>query len=98
MKIKGIIDEDFVQYKKPSMFIATSKCDWKCCRDIGVDISMCQNEQISKQKNINISAVEIYRRYISNDISKAITFGGLEPFLQFEEMLEVIETIRKNNC
>lgn len=98
MLLKGIVDEDFVQYKKPSMFIATSKCDWKCCRDIGIDISMCQNEPIAKQKNINISAVEIYRRYISNDISKSITFGGLEPFLQFKEMLEVIKIFRENNC
>lgn len=98
MLLKGIVDEDFVQYKKPSMFIATSKCDWKCCNEIGADTSICQNEPIARQKNISISAGEIYRRYTSNDISKAITFGGLEPFLQFEEMLEVIKTVRENNC
>ena len=30
MKIKGITDEDFVNYKYPSMFIATSICSFKC--------------------------------------------------------------------
>ena len=26
MKVKNIIDEDFINYKKPSMFILTTKC------------------------------------------------------------------------
>lgn len=98
MLLKGIVDEDFIQYKKPSMFIATSKCDWKCCKELNIDISICQNEPISKQKNINISVDEIFYRYINNNISKAVIFGGLEPLLQFEEMVEVIKMFRDNNC
>ena len=35
MIIKGIIDEDFVNYKKPSMFLGTCFCDLKCCREKG---------------------------------------------------------------
>ena len=31
MRIKGLTDEDFVNYKYPSMFIAVGNCDWKCC-------------------------------------------------------------------
>ena len=29
-RIKDVIDEDFANYKKPSMFIATSQCSFKC--------------------------------------------------------------------
>ena len=35
MKIKNIIEEDFVNYKVPSMFIATSRCDFKCDKECG---------------------------------------------------------------
>lgn len=30
MKITGLVDEDFINYKAPSMFISTSKCSFKC--------------------------------------------------------------------
>ena len=40
MKIKGIIDEDFINYKFPSMFLISSTCDWKCCKEAGIDIKV----------------------------------------------------------
>jgi len=52
MRIKNILDEDIVNYKKISMFIATCVCDWKCCRELGKDICMCQNSPTAKQKDI----------------------------------------------
>ena len=55
MKVKDIIDEDFTNYKAPSMFIATCYCNWKCCREQGISESICQNNPIVKQKNIDIS-------------------------------------------
>ena len=30
MRIKNLIDEDFVNYKKPSLFIGCGECDFKC--------------------------------------------------------------------
>lgn len=98
MRIKGLIDEDFVNYKRPSMFISTSICDWKCCKEQNLDISICQNADIVKQPTIDISADEIFRRYISNPISEVVVFGGLEPMMQFDEMYEVIKTFRNNGC
>lgn len=77
MKIKTIIDEDFVNYKKPSMFIATAECDWKCCKECGKDI--CQNMQLAQMSNIEISPEAIIARFKANPISEAIVFGGLEP-------------------
>ena len=98
MKIKGLIDEDFTNYKKSSMFIATCYCNWKCCVEQGLDKSICQNSEIAQQKNIEVSADEIFSRYISNSITNALVVGGLEPFLQFEEIYELIKYFRDNNC
>ncbi len=97
MRVKNIIDEDFVNYKKPSMFIATCFCDWKCCTEQGLNISVCQNSVTAQQKTIDIPADEIFRRYVNNPISQAVVFGGLEPMKQFDEVVEVISMFRGNN-
>lgn len=98
MKIKQLLDEDFVNYKKVSMFIGTSICDWKCCTEQNIDQSICQNYLLANSETIDISADEIFRRYISNDISKSIVIGGLEPILQFSDVLNLIYTFRNNGC
>ena len=98
MLVKNIVEEDFVNYKLPSMFIATCFCDWKCCREQNLDISVCQNSDISKQANYNISNKDIFNRYISNPITKAVVIGGLEPMMQFEEIYDLIKCFRDNNC
>ena len=98
MRIKGLQDEDFVNYKKPSMFIGTSICDWKCCTEQCLDKSICQNSSLANSKTIDISADKIYRRYINNPITKAVVIGGLEPILPFPEVLDLIYTLRNNGC
>ena len=98
MRIKGLQDEDFVNYKKPSMFIGTSLCDWKCCNEQCLDKSICQNSSLANSKTIDVSADEIYRRYINNPITKAVVIGGLEPMLQFSDVLELIKIFRDNSC
>lgn len=96
MKLKGIVVEDFINYKLPSMFLITCSCDWKCCKEAGNNI--CQNMEITKEKNKNISNEKIFEKYISNPITKAIVVGGLEPFDQFEELHNLIHYFRENNC
>lgn len=98
MKIKGLQDEDFTNYKKTSMFIGTSVCDWKCCNEQCLDKSICQNSSLANSKVIDISADEIFRRYIKNPITKAVVIGGLEPMLQFYEVLDLICTFRNKGC
>lgn len=98
MRIKGLQDEDFVNYKKPSMFIGTSICDWKCCSEQCLDKSICQNSSLANSKTIDVSAGEIYRRYINNPITKAVVVGGLEPMLQFPEIFGLVYTFRSNDC
>ena len=40
----------------------------------------------------------IYKAYIDNEITKAVVIGGLEPILQFEEVLSLLDYFRKQNC
>lgn len=98
MRVKTIVDEDFVNYKKPSMFIATCTCDFKCCREQGLDISVCQNSEIASQPTIEIPTETIYERYISNDITSAVVIGGLEPFKQADEIISLIRYFRRQYC
>lgn len=97
MKIKELIEEDFINYKKASMFIASCSCDWKCCYESGLSTETCQNSSLAKSQTIYISADEILRRYINNPITEAIVIGGLEPMLQFGEIVDLIDTFRKHN-
>lgn len=93
MKIKNIVEEDFVNYFKPSMFILFNKCSFKCDREAGC--SICQNSSLVSEPDIDISFIEIVNRYINNPITKAIVFGGLEPFDTPETMLRLIEHFRQ---
>lgn len=93
MVIKGLVDEDFVNYKKPSMFIAFPSCTFKCERECGQTI--CQNNKLVHSPDIEISWEDIVQRYIENPISKAIVFGGLEPFDDFINMYELLKRIRQ---
>lgn len=94
MKVKGIVPEDFTNYRLPSMFIISSMCDWKCCTEQGLDIKVCQNQQLVNTKTFEASNEALYRLFHNNDITKAVVIGGLEPFLQFNEICELIKFFR----
>lgn len=81
MKIKGLIDEDFVNYKRPSMFISTYKCSFKCDKECGQ--AVCQNLPLVSQPIIEVSNTDLIKRYLNNGISQAVVIGGLEPFDTF---------------
>lgn len=94
MLVKSIVEEDFVNYKLPSMFIAFPYCDWKCPHDGGFPESVCQNNEIAKMPNIEVSYDEICERFIENNITKAMVFSGLEVFMSYQNAYTLIETIR----
>ena len=73
------MDEDFVQYKVPSMFIGTCFCDWKCAHDGWFPESVCQNHELAMAEIVDMNDDELIHRYLDNDITHAIVFGGLEP-------------------
>ena len=41
---------------------------------------------------------EIYEKYIESDIVKSVVIGGLEPLLQIEEVLSLIDYFRSQGC
>ena len=92
MLIKGLTDEDFVNYKKPSMYIAFPNCSFKCDREAGCAI--CQNSALANEMDIDISLIEIVSRYIKNPITKALVFGGLEPFDSMIDLFAIIIELR----
>lgn len=93
MRIKGIVDEDFVNYKETAMYLCTSRCDFKCDKENGV--RCCQNSALTEMETINVPDKKLIERYLKNPITRAIVFGGLEPFEQFEELLNFIKTLRR---
>lgn len=98
MKVKGIVAEDFCNFKVPSMFIINSVCDWKCCTEAGLDISVCQNAPLVSQPTHEIDDLDICGMYSMNPITKAIVVGGLEPMLQFDEVLHLLHVLRRLYC
>lgn len=96
MRVKTIVDEDFVNYKKPSMFIGTVSCNGKCCIEAGIPLSVCQNDGWRSCAPTKVNTRELCERYLKNPITKAIVFGGLEPFEQFGEMAWVIKVLRNS--
>ena len=97
MKIKGLVDYDICNYFKPSMFIIFPKCSFKCDKECG--LAVCQNSQLVKEAEIEISEDEIVKRYLENPLTHAFVFGGLEPFDSFEDLKTLLDCIRnKYNC
>lgn len=96
MIVKELRDEDFVNYKKPSMFIAFPHCSWKCEREC--EMRVCQNSALAQAPNIEIEAKTIVERYLSNPITKAIVIGGLEPFDDYRDLLDLISYFRFKKC
>lgn len=96
--LKNIVLEDFVNYKKPSMFLISCFCDFKCCSESGFDKSVCQNEPIIQHPNKEISFEYLYKNFINNPITEAVVLGGLEPMKQFEDILDLVKYFREHGC
>lgn len=96
MLIKGLVDEDFVNYKLPSMYIATATCSFKCDKEYGQPI--CQNSELVKQPTIDVPIDQLIGRYVLNPITNAVVFGGLEPFDQIEGVVDFILKLRRSGC
>ena len=58
MLLKGIIDEDFINFKYCSMLVSFPTCNWKCGK------KNCHNLELAASPNIEISFEEIVNRYM----------------------------------
>lgn len=95
MQIKLIIEEDFVNYRKPSMLIAFPYCTFKCERECG--IACCQNGDLANSPSVDIQYDEIIERYKNNKYSESIVCGGLEPFDSWNDLLNLIIKFRETS-
>ncbi len=77
------------------MFISLGTCDWKCCKELGLESSICQNSELAKAEEIEVSLEAIRREYLENPITQAIVVGGLEPFTYFMELLDLVDEFRR---
>ena len=89
MKIKGLISEDFVNYKKPAMTIMFPYCTFKCGTEY------CQNSPLAKLENIELSITDIINRYIDNPITESVVMQGLEPFDSWNDLIEFVKQLRE---
>ena len=94
MLIKGIEVEDFVNYKKPAMFISTGTCNWKCCTEAGIPTDVCQNSSLAQLPFTEVEDDILINLYMENPITEAIVFGGLEPFEFFGDLYSFISDFR----
>ena len=95
MKLKSIVEEDFINYKKPSMFLIFPTCTFKCCLEYGCDV--CQNMEISNLPDIEVKPQDLVDRYMNNSITKSVVCGGLEPFDSFRDLMNFVYHLRKRS-
>lgn len=95
MKLKYLIYEDFINYKKPSMFLGTTFCTFKCEKECG--IKMCQNSDLIKGNTITVKNEILIKKYLDNPITESVVIGGLEPLDTFEDTLKFIDDFRKES-
>lgn len=95
MKVKAIQEEDFTNYKECSLFIGTSFCDFKCQKENPE--CNCQNSSLAMTPSKEVSVDSIIKQFDNDIFTKAIVFGGLEPMLQIDELLDFIKVFRKDH-
>lgn len=92
MIVKNVLDEDFVNYKEPTMTICMPRCSFKC--DELNNCQICQNAQLLYMPDIEISNEKLITRYVNNPITHAVLFSGLEPIDTFASVLSFIIDFR----
>ena len=90
MILKNIIDEDFSNYKVPSMLLATPRCAMKC------GAGNCHNNHLLTMPDIEVDITSLIKRYLNNPITSAIVCAGLEPFDCFTPLYKFLENLRKH--
>lgn len=91
MKIKGLISEDFVNYKKPAMTIMFPHCNgFKCGAEY------CQNSPLLKAEDIEMDYSNIVIRYLNNPITESVVMQGLEPFDSWDDLIGLVDCLRRS--
>ena len=89
------VAEVFQDYKKPALFLSVCFCDWKCCKEAGIPVTVCQNHSVINQVNHELSFSSLLKM-VQSSYTDAVLFAGLEPFEQADEVIQCIEYLRAN--
>lgn len=92
MKLKGIIDCDFTNYKEPVLTLEFPTCDFKCDKLNGCQV--CQNGHLAQEPDIEITREKIWQLYKQNPLTKGFCCQGLEPFDSYHQLYRFIKFIR----
>ena len=105
IEISFLVDEDTCNFKVTSMFIGMPYCDGKCWKDLNkeagydkYDWPLCHNHDLLNDMRYEITTEKLVERYLHNPLSHGVVFGGMEPLLSSEEVLEFIRLLRLKNC
>lgn len=93
MLLKGILDCDLTNYKKPVLTLEFPYCTMKCDKLNGHPV--CQNSGLAREPNIEVSLDTIWNFYQNNPLTKGFCCQGLEPLDSVDELLGFIYYIRK---
>lgn len=96
IRLVNLIDESFVEYRKAHMLLAVPFCSFKC--DLENGKQLCQNWELRKDLIKTVNIEDLVNRYLSNYITEAIVFAGLEPFDSFPEVLSFVDELRSRGC
>lgn len=94
MKVKGVIFEDFINYRIPCMVIEMPVCSFKCDHECGKPV--CQNGPLASSPTREFAIDTIIGAYLQTPIARAVVFQGLEPFDTFDDLYDFIFEFR--NC
>ena len=98
MIVKLVKQDDFVQYKKPCVVVCFPNCTWKCCTEAGIPTSVCQNQEMCGLKDIDITPEDVYNLYKESLFAESVCCSGLEPMLQFDDVLSLLKYFREHDC
>lgn len=87
MLLSGFVEENFTDYKYPTMTIGFPNCTFKCGE-------WCQNYCLKNSKRIEYPLIKLVDRYLKNDLTQGIVCAGLEPFDDFNALYALIDCFR----
>jgi len=95
--LTGVMEENFNDYKLPSMLISTGFCDDKCSKDLFKSkyergCSLCHNDKLVETTPYTFR--ELLETYTANIITKALVIAGKEPMKEFYILLELVKYFR----
>ena len=66
INLKGVVPEDFVNYKKPSLYLIFPNCSFKCDKECGRPV--CQNLPLVNEPIRQIDMDWLIQFYLNNPI------------------------------